>query len=231
MNGENNELNDIILNRNDKHDARKKMLIGIGTLAIVAIVIVIIMGRMSSSAPSQLPHPALPSETAKPVETAAQPAVMPVLPPESDTQQQLEDIAQKVREQSAQQPVPLEQSDVVIIDDNGPELPAHAPAVQPQSVSPAPVASAPAPSSVKQPAGGDVYIQVGSFSRYQPNKAFLDAIERSGYAYTLHRVVSGGQISNKVLVGPFKDRSDARAHLSDVRRKIESGAFIYTIKP
>ena len=62
MKDEYSELNDIILNRHDKSDTRKKMFIGIGTLAIVAIIIVVIMGRISGSAPAQLPQPMLPSE-------------------------------------------------------------------------------------------------------------------------------------------------------------------------
>ena len=39
--------------------------------------------------------------------------------------------------------------------------------------------------------------EVGSFSRYKPNRAFLDNIKRSGYEYTFHRVVINGATSRR----------------------------------
>ncbi|WP_345984392.1 SPOR domain-containing protein [Sulfurimonas sp. HSL-1656] len=223
-----NELNDIILNRNSRDGTRKKMLIGVGTLVIVAIVIVIIMGRMSGSAPVQVAHP----------EVVAKPIPSPVTPAESVNattpapEPEAEPAAEAPAVPEMAQPVPIEQSDIIVIDETEPEVvpepkPVPAPVVKPK---PAPVPT-PAPAVAGHPAPGDVYIQVGSFSRYKPNRTFLDNIKRSGYEYTFHRVVINGATINKVLVGPFKSRSDAKARLQDVRRKIESGAFIYTIKP
>ncbi|MBD3800357.1 MAG: SPOR domain-containing protein [Campylobacterales bacterium] len=207
-----NELNAIILNRNSRDGTRKKMLIGVGTLVIVAIVIIIIMGRMSGSAPLQVAHP----------EVVAKPIPSPVTPVASvnatTPAPEPEPAAEAPADPEIAHPVPIAQSDIIVIDETEPEaVPAPAPT--------------PAPAVAGHPAPGDVYIQVGSFSRYKPNRAFLDNIKRSGYEYTFHRVVINGATTNKVLVGPFKSRSDAKARLQDVRRKIESGAFICTIKP
>lgn len=243
MNDKHNELNDIILNRNEKSNSRKKMLIGIGTLTIVAIAIVIIMGRMSDTSPTQLPQPALPTEQQAPASSAE--ATAPALEAHSDTaQQRLDAVAEKVTSESVQKPVPIEKSEVVIIDER------KATVVSAASASSTPSSPAPARSRVSEqtppattlpmngtektahtPLPGDVYIQVGSFSRYHPDARFLKAIKKSGYSYTLYRIAVKGKIQNKVLVGPFADRNDARGRLSDVRRKIERGAFIYTIKP
>jgi len=239
MNDEYSELNDIILNRHDKSGTRKKMLIGIGTLAIVAIVIVFVMGRMSGSAPSQLPQTMPPAaQQAAPV-SEVQP-VTAVTPEEMPAQEmpEPEDEDQNAEESGVQQtPVPLAQSEVTVIDETeeAPEAPVKTEAEKlpvPESVSkPAPVKkSAPTYSAPKPVASGTVYIQIGSFSHYEPSKTFLANVERNGYSYKFDRVVVNGQIVNKVLVGPFKNRADAVAHLPDVRRKIESGAFIYTKK-
>jgi len=75
---------------------------------------------------------------------------------------------------------------------------------------------------------GATYIQVGSFSKYKPNKKFLNSITRNGFDYTYHRVVRNGRILNKVLIGPFKNRAEARDALMRIRKKIESDAFIIT---
>ena len=237
MKDEYSELNDIILNRHDQSGTRKKMLIGIGTLAIVAIVIVIIMGRLSGSAPTQLPQPMLPSEQPKTVTETPETAVPAPAAPQVEAQ--LDAVAEKVKSADETRPVPLAESEIVVIDETTAPAPSEPvktaqPSKTPAAAVPAPakeVVQAPAPAAKAAVRAGTVYIQVGSFSRYQPNDAFLGAIKRHGYDYTFHRVVVNGKISNKVLVGPFKDRADAVAHLSDVRRKIESGAFIYTVKP
>jgi len=244
MNDEHNELNDIILKRSGKSGTRKKMLIGIGTLVIVAIVIIFVMGRMSDSTPNQLPQPAQLTPQSPTLQPVTETETVPESVEQTEAQAHLDAVAERVKSQAEQAPVPLEQSEVVVIDETSeeavqpaettaPEAPQSTVSSEPVQTVNTPVAK-PAPSpapKTAQPAYGDVYIQVGSFSRYQPQKSFLANIERSGYAYTMHRVVVNGKISNKVLVGPFKDRSDARAHLQDVRRQIESGAFIYTIKP
>jgi len=233
MKEEYNELNDIILKRDAGNSTRKKMLISVGALVLVAIVIIVIMGRMSDSAPMQpgmMPPPDEPalSLPPSPAETAvpATPAVSDV-PAASAPETQPEQSASE----NAPETAPSDQNDIVAVDREpetaAPKQSAAKPAAKP--VAPAVTTKTPAPAA--SPAPGDVYVQVGSFSRYKPNKAFLNNIKRSGYAYTFYRVTADGAVNNKVLVGPFKSRSDAKAHLTDIRRNIESGAFIYTIKP
>lgn len=245
MNDEYSELNDIILNRHKKSGTRKKMLIGIGLLAIVAIVIVVIMGRMSGSAPTPLAQTLPPA--AKPVQQQTAPAPITPAPskPEPVPAAEQNVPAEAPKAAVAQTPVSPAQSGVTVIDETQPAAEAPKPApVKPAPVQPAPVQPAAKPAPVSPPvatktvtppkpkpvAKSTIYIQVGSFTRYKPSRTFLATIKRNGYDYTYHRVVLSGKIVNKVLVGPFKDRSDAVAHLADVRRKIEPGAFIYTKK-
>ncbi len=242
MNDEYSELNDIILNRHKKSGTRKKMLIGIGLLAIVAIVIVVIMGRMSGSAPAQLAQ-SLPSA---PKPAAQQPIASEVAPapaepaPAAVTQQPTGADASKST--VPQTPVSPAQGGVTVIDETQShpttEAPEHAPikpvvtqpVAQPEPVSPPVTKKVVTQPKPKPAVKSTIYIQVGSFTKYKPSRTFLAAIKRSGYDYTYHRVVLNGKIVNKVLVGPFKDREDALAHLADVRRNIEPGAFIYTKK-
>ena len=245
MNDDNSELNDIILNRNERGNSRKKMLVSIAALAIVLIVIVVIMGKLSRSHPAQLPQPVLPGgKQESPLSQT----------PESDTiDTRLADVAEKVK--SAQKkpadesktvktpPQPAAKAhepseEIVIIDETTPAVttvPAHN-APRPAAVEPNPVPKAHAKVADMAPpesvvTSDNIYIQVGSFQRYEPNNKFIAKIKRSGYRYRLYRVVVNGLIINKVLVGPFKSRSDAKSHLTDVRKKIEPGAFVYIIKP
>ncbi len=241
MNDENSELNDIILNRNDRGDSRKKMLISIAVLAIILIVIVIVMGRISHSSPTQLPQPVLPSEKATAPGHVSNEASAAI-------DEHLNEVAEKVKAKktptkSVTPPKAVvkkqtKNDEIVIIDETTPAvttIPART-APKTAAVKPKPAPKPHAKMADTAPiepvvTSGSVYIQVGSFSRYKPNDGFLAKIERSGYHYRFYRVVINGKISNKVLVGPFRDRSDAKSRLTDVRKKIEPGAFVYTIKP
>ncbi len=69
--------------------------------------------------------------------------------------------------------------------------------------------------------GGTYYIQVGSFTK-EPNKALFDRLNASGLKYT---TVPAGA-ATKVLVGPFQGEKAARDVLGNVKRNIESGAYI-----
>lgn len=87
----------------------------------------------------------------------------------------------------------------------------------PQKAAAAPVAPS---------AGGNHYIQVGSFSKYEPNKKFLSSITSLGYNY---RYKEANNI-NKVLVGPFKTLDEAKEARKVLRAKIEPGAFLTTFE-
>ena len=73
---------------------------------------------------------------------------------------------------------------------------------------------------------GAYYVQVGSFSKYQPADAFLEKITRRGYTYTYHKVTKGSRTITKVLVGPFKTQASAREALATLRESVERGAFL-----
>lgn len=70
-------------------------------------------------------------------------------------------------------------------------------------------------------ASGIYYIQVGSFSK-QPDQAFFDRINASGLKYT---TIPNGAMT-KIMIGPFQGEKAARDVLGNVKRNIESGAYI-----
>lgn len=212
------ELNDIILQRTEKQDTRKKMLIVIGLLAIVAIVIIVIMGSMSDSDVPALPQPLKPTE--KTASAAPLEHVYPHKPVDVPAEMTSSYAATSSVRQNTVVPTPIAQSEVRIVEK--PETHDR-------------ISDTPLPQTAVAPSGmaasGEVYIQVGSFGRYAPNKTFIKKVQSSGYAYTMHRVIMDGRILNKMLVGPFSDLSDAKAHLDDVHKKIEPDAYIYVVKP
>jgi DedD protein len=217
---EKNELNDIILNKGGSSGGNKKVVLAIATFAIILIIVVVIMNRLNSGGSDKLPQPVLPPE---PTETTGIVKEDPLFEPvevieeEVPAEENLDRIAQRLKEESlkeeaAQTPAPAPAAQAE-------EKPAAAPAkpaVRVQAPKPAP----------KPVAAGRYYVQVGSFTRYEPNARFLKKITDSGYSYTYHKVTRNGATLNKVLIGPFGSEKEARNALTTIRKNIEPGAFV-----
>jgi len=232
-----NELNDIILNKSDTKTNQKKILLTIATFAIILIIVVIVMNMMNSSGTDNLPKAELsPEKTENLVTVQDDPlfeAVEVTYDKEADsalqTKADLDKLTQQIKRQvqkedEAEQAV---EQEIIIVQENEFESIKNEPKVQSQSKAPNQVKSAVRKGSAKRAIEiGATYIQVGSFSKYTPNKKFLSTITRSGYDYAYHRVVQQGKIVNKLLVGPFKSRADAQSALMSVRKNITPDAFI-----
>ena len=68
---------------------------------------------------------------------------------------------------------------------------------------------------------GNVYIQVGSFTK-GPEQSFIRKITRAGFKYRIKN--QNGY--RRVYVGPFRSRAEAAKYLGIIRSKINSQAFI-----
>ncbi|MDY0116631.1 MAG: SPOR domain-containing protein [Sulfurimonadaceae bacterium] len=215
---EKNELNDIILNKGGVSSNNKKIILAVATLGIVLIIVIMIMNTLSSTDSENLPQAILPPEP-KIAQVEEDPLFeeVEVVQENGQNSDNLDLVAQKLIAESQQQIEEVIQG----------------PVVEPKKVVSAPkVATTPKQVQQTQPAQaktGSYYIQVGSFSTYEPNKKFLKSITDKGYSYTYHKVSSGGKTLNKVLVGPFKSEKEARDALRTVRSSIESGAFLTKI--
>lgn len=225
---ENNELSDIVLNKNSSSSSSKKMVLAIATLGIILIAVVTIMKSCGSDNVTGAPQAIIPPQPQQTVvseedeiavagkdTTEEEPLFEEVQVVEDDAVESadLDKIAQKLKQESKEEPTVV-------------KTPAAAKVSAPVTK---PVVSTPkeAPKSVSTV---KYYIQVGSFTQYEPNKKFLDSITKLGYNYTYHKVTLNGKTLNKVLVGPFKTETQARDARRILRSKVEPGAFLVKLK-
>jgi DedD protein len=212
---EKNELNDIILNKGGATNSNKKIILAVATLGIILIIVVMLMNSLSSNGTDNLPQAALPPEPQ--VQTLTQNDEEPLFEEVEIVQddaadkddEALSQIAQKLKQESLEE-------DVTVVE----------PIVQKKKVvkkTPKKVVTTSKKASpTKVAATGSYYIQVGSFSKYEPNKKFLKSITSLGFHYKYHKVNN----LNKVLVGPFKTSTEAKNARRTLRAKVEPGAFL-----
>lgn len=214
---EKNELNDIILNRGGTTGGNKKIILAIATLGVILIIVVMLMSTLTPDAKNNLPQPIpLPQEEAK---LTSEPKDEPlfeevkVIKEDSKNNDSLDEIAQRLKQESIDNKTvakPKDTKEKVVVK----SVPKKVAAVKKET----PKTEV---SNVKA-----YFVQVGSFSKYAPNKKFLDSILNQGYKYEFHKVTKDSKTLNKVLVGPFYTEKEARAALRTVRSNIEAGAFL-----
>ncbi len=76
---------------------------------------------------------------------------------------------------------------------------------------------------------GNFYVQVGSFSG-KPQDALLHKITRAGYHYKLIEFPINNKQISKLLIGPYRKRSDAVELLENIKKQIQKDAFIAEIR-
>jgi len=217
---EKNELNDIILNKGSSSAGNKKIVLAVATLGVILIIVVMLMNTLTSKGTDNLPQAMLPPEpTTQIADTVVEEPlfeeveVIQEAEPDNDS---LDRIAQKLKEESRREKA----QEVAVKQKTKPKKIV-------KKVTPKKVVQKTKPKT--SATVGSYFIQVGSFSKYEPNKKFLDSILSQGYKYKYHKVQRGGKTLNKVLVGPFPNESEARSALRVIRSKIEAGAFLTKI--
>jgi len=212
---EKNELNDIILNKGGATNSNKKIILAVATLGVILIIVVMLMNSLSSSGTDNLPQAILPPEPQTQVAdaTAEEPLFeeIEVVEEDNNNDADLDMIAQKLKQESLQEDTPEEEIVIKTIKKEPKKIVSKR-VVTKKSVTP----------KRKVAISGSYYIQVGSFSKYEPNKKFLSSIKKLGYNYKYHKVAK----LNKVLVGPFKTSSEAKNARRILRSKVEPGAFL-----
>ena len=85
--------------------------------------------------------------------------------------------------------------------------------------------------SLQQPASrkGAYYVQVGSFIG-RPKASLLYLISRNGLPYKILSFPKSGKSVSKLLIGPYRTRSEALEVRKKVRKKIQKDAFIAEIR-
>ncbi len=219
-----NELNDIILNKGNRVNSNKKILLAIATLGVILIVVIMLMNSLSSNGTNNLPQAVLPPE---PQTQAAQPDEEPLFKEVNVVQEKpsketdLDAIAKKLKAESLQKPkkelLSKPTTDVKtkkVINQKPIVNKSVQKQIKPKQITPKQTA--------QKVIKGSYYIQVGSFSKYAPNKRFLNKIKSLGFSYSYHKI----RDLNKVLVGPFNSKDDAKTARRKLRSKVEPGAFL-----
>lgn len=223
---EKNELNDIILKNGGSASSNKKIILAIATLGVILIIVVVLMNTLNSSGTSNLPQAVLPPEPKTPTQTIQkdEPLFEEIVVEEENTQNNddsLNKIAQRLKQES-------QKDEVIVVEEEVVKKAVAKPT--PKKV----VKKAPVKKASKKTTSKTVYktffIQVGSFSKYEPNKKFLKSITDRGFSYKYHKVTKGSKTLNKVLVGPFTDEIEARTALRTLRSSVEPGAFLIKYK-
>jgi DedD protein len=218
-----NQLNDIVLNKNSGTTS-KKIVLAVAVLMVLLIIVIVLVNAFSSSShkggvnginkEAQLPKP--PAQSAQAEDQLFKPAK--VVQEDNNTNNTLDKIAQKLKAQNlaaqkqaqSMQPVQPVQEPVEKVVPKPKPKPIH--------------------TAVKKPAthvsANARYIQVAAFTRFKPNKKFLEKIKQNGYKIEYYKMNIKGKEFTKLLVGPYKSDSAAREALVKVRKEINPHAFI-----
>ena len=226
---ETNELNDIILNKGSGTNNNKKIVLAIATLGIILIIVVMLMNSLSSNKTQNLPQAVLPPKPNS--QTASQEQKEPlfeevaVVHEDSRDNDNLDKIAKKLKEESSAVTEIKEEKPIVK------RTVKTAPKTIKKSVQKKVIKHNKhyVQKKPKTRTKRYYYIQVGSFSRYAPNKKFLKSITDLGYKYRYHKVTKNSKTINKVLVGPFKTRDRANKAKRVLHSKVVAGAFVTKI--
>ncbi len=225
---ENNELSDIVLNKNSSSSSSKKMILAIATLGIILIAVVTLMKSCGTENPNSTPQAIIPPQPQQEIDTAMDDATQPantneeplfeeveVVQEDSVNDADLDKIAKQLKEESQVKPA-VEPEPVAVQK----QQKVQTTTVQPKKPKVQETQTKKVTSSISY------YVQVGSFTKYEPNKKFLASITKLGYNYTYRKVNVNGKTINKVLVGPFTTESQARDARRVLRSKVEPGAFL-----
>ncbi len=232
---EQNELDDIVLEKFEKKDRLKKLLLLGSSLVLIFIIVVSIVKIVTTS--TSTPQDRLVEENRfasvaqethngefEEVPIVAEENTPPSTP---DTDQEFKKVINEVIKKETKL-----QAQQNIAPQPKPK-PAQKPAPQ-QKQKPtqkSPIAKKRTPSKPVQKVvkKGRYYIQVGAFLKYAPDKNFLRKIKRAGFSYVIKKFHQGGKNITRVYIGPFASRKEAKKVLGTVRRKITKNAFITRI--
>lgn len=79
---------------------------------------------------------------------------------------------------------------------------------------------------VEETTPNGIYVQIGAFSK-KPNTKYLENIINKGFKYNVYETSSGSKTLHKVLIGPYKNRNEAKMASENIKKKLNiSGTFI-----
>lgn len=245
---ERNNFDDIILDKNNKSEKLKKLLLRIIALAILFLVVLITMKLLSGEDREQ--NALVPAE---PVGTDSEFENIPITSsPELDEFEMLKLRMQGLDENNASQtennqsfvmPLPSSEYNATPV----PSEPETKPSVEKTTNTTNKPSEKPKTNETKKPAtqkpetkpstqnanadklSAGTYIQVFSVSKFDPKSKELALIEQNGFKYKLYKTKVGGKDITRVLVGPFA-KDELNEQLKKVQDKIRKDAFTFQVK-
>ncbi|AJC90397.1 hypothetical protein (sporulation domain) [Campylobacter subantarcticus LMG 24377] len=254
-----NEFDDIILQKSNKSEKLKKILLRSIILIIVFLVVMIVMKLIND--PGKEKTLQMPSE---PQEQAVYENNFNSLPitDSAKEEDEFEALARKLKEESSlndanttieekqrvssnsvldqittiepkEEPAKVEEKQEEIKPiEKSTEKPIQKPSEKPKT--PEQSNTNELFESIKTPSvqtqlPSGAYIQVFSLNSLDPKSKELNILKENGYDYKIYKTTVNGKELTKVLVGPYKE-SELKAELEKVRSKITKGAFTFRVK-
>ena len=250
---ENEELKDILLEKDDeaKGAKLKKLLMFIAALVILFLIIIVAMKLVNSNdsaqsqneADSRLVLPPVPAEQPVDTQVPAQDTNSDVkkgdtqlfeqvpIVPENKQQDDFEDMIKKLKDKEGAKSAPKTEEPKEVV--KAVEKPAEAPKkaetkVEKKAEAPAKAEKvekkAETPAKAESVAKGS-YVQVFATSKFNPNADYMKKIAAKGYSY---KTIKAGELT-KILVGPFDEKGLQKA-VNDIRKDINKDAFVFRAK-
>jgi len=223
-----NSLEDILIDNGDSQKQLKKILMIVALVIVILIVVIaltkMVIGRSDETqmASTALPAPAQPRESLfeeVPIESV------------SSVDDELTRMINQLRDSEVRRQEIQKQQ---LAQTSPPPPPQVQPVERTPQTTTKPQAQAP---SVKQDeqkydphrVKNGWYVQVGSFSKFTPNQAFLKSILDKGYKYYFYKTDIDNTQVTKVLIGPYATRDEAIAHRARIKEEINDGAFLLRV--
>lgn len=245
------ELDDLLISNSDEDvnkSSQGKKIVLLGAVAVVLFVIVIVVFYMLQDDKKSMQSVTL--ETAKPIEKVEVNSPINTLPKEpsdfgqmpienqnqnQNSDEQFQKIIDQIKAQQKEQaktsvPNEVQKPREPIKNTQNIEAPRQdKPTQNVQKTTPSDSFKDVKTNDPKIQGGeatAGFYIQVGSFSKFSPNKQLLEAITQSNFDYRMQKAGD----NNRLLIGPFANKKDAQNKLGEVKDRINKDAFIKEVK-
>ncbi len=234
----NNELDDIVLEKYEKKNRIKKYLLIGGSILLIFIIVISIVKIVTDS--SSAPQEALIEEQTSSISSVEDnyEEEVPIVsesekePSDEEFKKVIDDVMKKEKSLEKKELAPSKSTTHVqkpqqkSAPSKRTSEPKKITPRQNNKVTSQKTVTQIKKSSPKTAAKGNVYIQVGAFLKYDPDKEFLHTIKRQGFNYIVKTYNLNGKIVKRVYIGPFTSKKEAAKYLPKVRKTISKNAFV-----
>ena len=233
-------LDNIILQQNEKREKIKKYALLVGSLVLVFIIVLTIVKLLNNTTPNYqealnddqkfLQESEIDEENFQEVPiqksdvTVESIKIAPSKPKKEDLKQKIQEVKEELAK-TAPKTVKEAPTKVEEKSQNRAKITSKSKAATKPKLS-----SKKAKTKSSKKATSNIYIQVGAFLHSNPDKKLLSKIKKMGFSYVVKRFNINGKRIKRVYVGPFASKKEAKEALVKVRRSINKQAFITRIR-